>query len=173
MYNIHMELYFVRHGNADSEGDGALTDLGVEQADNLAKRLKAIQFDAIITSPLKRAHQTAEIVNKFHNLTLQVDSRLREREREADTYVDFETWKNMFDFEKDASMVGGERLTSFLDRVHLAVEDMMQQYSGKRVLVVSHGGIHHAIYAYANKLPQTGSIIKEPMESCELRIFDL
>jgi phosphohistidine phosphatase len=69
-----MHLFILRHGEAKSS-DGnddfvrPLTVAGTTDVTLVAKWLKGIgvNFDAIITSPLKRAHQTASIVSKIFN----------------------------------------------------------------------------------------------------------
>ena len=61
-----MKLFFVRHGQTDAnarmvggqfiqELDEPLNQIGIEQANELAEQLKDMEFDAIISSPLKRA----------------------------------------------------------------------------------------------------------------------
>ena len=59
-------LYLVRHGEQqDAEHglpDGPLSPRGVRQARAIAERLSGVPFDAVWTSPLKRAHETARIM---------------------------------------------------------------------------------------------------------------
>ena len=64
-----MKLYLVRHGESASNIDGIIQSLGSElsekgkeQAEFLAARFKDIPVDIIISSPLKRAKQTTEII---------------------------------------------------------------------------------------------------------------
>lgn len=74
-----MKLYFARHGRTDAnanspisgEIDEPLNSEGTIQANDLAELLGDVHFDAIITSPLKRAYQTAEIVDKYHNISIR------------------------------------------------------------------------------------------------------
>ena len=70
-----MNLFILRHGEAGKFSDGndfvrPLTDSGATDVTHVAEWLKdlGIKFDAIITSPLKRAHQTASIVSKIFNI---------------------------------------------------------------------------------------------------------
>src|SRR5437868_14596557 len=83
-----MKLYLARHGwtnyndlrlcNADPTVDVHLTPTGVSQAEALADKLKQTALDHIIVSELKRTQQTAEIVNRFHHLEIEVDARLND-----------------------------------------------------------------------------------------------
>lgn len=67
-----MKIYFIRHGIAAQRGTYAddkkrpLINKGIERTTKVAKRLlaKKVKFDLILTSPLTRAYQTAEILKK-------------------------------------------------------------------------------------------------------------
>lgn len=70
-----MDLFILRHGEADKSSDGGdfarpLTVDGKKDTTNVAKWLKTlgVKFDVILTSPLKRARQTASIVAKIFNI---------------------------------------------------------------------------------------------------------
>jgi len=177
-----MKLYFARHGDTDAnanspidptsgEIDEPLNKEGALQANELAEQLKDVHFDAIISSPLKRAYQTAEIVNKYHNLTIKVDPSWRERE--IGEYTDPETWTKLFDFDQDFSLARSESLKDFFARIHAAMDDLRQNYKDKTLLVVSHGGVQHVLYAHDNELPHAGNVRISPMKNCEYRIYDL
>lgn len=177
-----MKLYFARHGKMDAtpdtpvspvngEIDEPLSELGIEQANSLAEQLKDISFNAIITSPLKRAHQTAEIVNKHHNLPIEVDAAWRERVTGG--YVNVEDWNNLFDYDKNIERANVEPLNDFFERVYKAIEDLKQKYDDKTILIVAHGGINMAIYMYANKIPLAGRLQGSPIGNCEYRIYEL
>jgi len=177
-----MKLYFVRHGETDasakmlggqfiSELDEPLNALGIQQANDLAEQLKTVQFDVIISSPYKRAYGTAEIVNKYHSLAIKTDTAWRERE--AGDHLDTSRWHEMFDFDKNITVPDGESLQQFWDRVYAAIDKLKREYATKTVLLTSHGGVHHALYAYANKLPLKGNMRLVLLKNCEYRIYDL
>lgn len=75
--SIILKICLVRHGETEwnSEGilqgktDIPLNDLGIQQAEECADYLSQFQWDVVITSPLKRAKQTAEIINKKINVS--------------------------------------------------------------------------------------------------------
>ena len=60
-----MRIFFVRHGHPNYKED-CLTDLGVQQADAAAERLKHEQIDKFYASTNGRARETAEHINKYH-----------------------------------------------------------------------------------------------------------
>ena len=82
------KFIFLRHGRslADDEGkheglyDSPLTEIGIRQAKNIAEILKSYDFDLIISSPLKRALQTAEIISKTLNIEIEVNDLFKERD---------------------------------------------------------------------------------------------
>lgn len=171
-----MKIYFVRHGQTDaSTGDAIshddpLNQTGMSQAKEVAEQLEDVHFDAIISSPLRRALQTAEAINTHHGLLVTVDERWRERD--LNKYMSLEAWNESFDFANKAPE-GVEPLAHFFKRVYAAIDDLKQKYDSKTVLVGSHGGVHHALYAYANKLPLEGNIRISRMAYCEYRIYEI
>lgn len=77
--NNMKRIYFVRHG--ESEGNagqtrqgalGALTEHGRKQASFLGKRFLSIPLDAIVTSSMQRAHETAEIIRAEQGTGLEI-----------------------------------------------------------------------------------------------------
>ena len=82
-----MKLYLVRHGETEwnilrrvqGSMDAPLTENGIQQAVNAAKRLKEVPFSAAYASPQPRAYRTAEmIVAEHEGLVLQKEPVLRE-----------------------------------------------------------------------------------------------
>ena len=82
-----MKIYVVRHGQTDwnfmnklqGQTDIELNDIGREQARNAAELMKGKKVDLIISSPLKRARETANIINNNYNLSIIEDNRIMER----------------------------------------------------------------------------------------------
>ncbi len=177
-----MKLYFVRHGQTDAnvttasgqsvlELDEPLNETGAKQATELAKELRSVVFDVIISSPLKRAYQTADAINKYHKLEIITD--IAWRERQAETYIEASTWHKLFDFDKNTEIGDVESLEDFFDRIERAIETLRHNYQNKTILVVSHGGVQHVLHAYAHDLPRTGNMRISPMKNGECRVYDL
>ena len=89
-----MKIILVRHGESEanakgiSQGqklDSPLSKKGLEQAKKVTERLSEEKIDFIYSSDLKRAKQTAEIINKEHKLKISFDKRLRERNHGSET----------------------------------------------------------------------------------------
>ncbi len=177
-----MKLYFVRHGHMDATPDTSvdpqtgqidepLDAKGIQQAETVAKELKDISFDAIISSPLKRAYQTAEIINKYHKLPIEIDKFWRERDTGG--YVTAEVWSDLFNFDKDFLPENTEGLRDFFQRVYSALDALKERYTDKTILIVSHGGAHQALYAYANKQELIGNVRSSPLSNCEYKTYEL
>lgn len=85
------EIYFVRHGESNSNVDGihrgahaSLTDKGIEQAAIVAERIHAIGVDALVSSPFARTLHTAEYISKKTGLPIEECELFRERKRPSE-----------------------------------------------------------------------------------------
>ncbi len=151
--------------------DEPLDYQGLLQAEAVSKELKDVDFDYMISSPLKRAHQTAEIINENHNLKIVIENDLRERE--TGKYVTLEVWNELFNFDSNFLPENTEPLKDFFDRVYTSIDKLKKQCQNKTVLVVSHGGVHQALYAYVNKVELVGNVRNSPLGNCEYRIYEI
>lgn len=147
-----MEMILVRHGlpirKASDDGspaDPPLSGEGRAQADAVAAWLAAERIDRIYASPLRRAWQTAEPLAKRLGLEIEAESRVAEYDRESDTYVpleelrelDYEAWR---DFMRRGYPEGMD-LEDFRHGVVSACDEIIRANSGRRVVVVCHGGV--------------------------------
>ena len=75
-------MIFLSDDEGKHEGlyDSPLTEIGIRQAKNIVEILKSYDFDLIISSPLKRALQTAEIISKTLNIEIEVNDLFKERD---------------------------------------------------------------------------------------------
>jgi len=81
-----LKLILVRHGetiwNKEKKIQGitdiGLNERGIEQAEKLAYSLQKEELDAIITSPLRRAYDTAQAIGKYHDISITVEEDLQE-----------------------------------------------------------------------------------------------
>lgn len=142
-------IFLVRHGETvdnarqimQGQTQGELNARGREQADQVARRLAAEHLDAVVSSDLRRAIQTAEIIARPHGLTVSTTPLLRERNWGSFTGrfipdLRGEVWPD--DIESEEALL--ERARSFLI-------NMTATYPGKRVVAVGHGIINKAVLA--------------------------
>ena len=91
-----MDLILIRHGrpeqieNADGPADPALTDVGVRQARAAAAYLAAEPLDAIYVSPMTRARQTSDPLERLLGLTAEVVDGVAEYDAADSSYIPLE-----------------------------------------------------------------------------------
>jgi broad specificity phosphatase PhoE len=162
-------LFLIRHGRStwnaahriQGIADPPLDDVGLEQANRLAERLKAQPIAAIYSSPLQRARSTAEII--AHRLTAVAvinDDRLKELDVGVLTGL---TWEEIvvqqpefaarwMDEGWTTAVSGSEPQTTFRARVLSAIQDIVKQHPDQTVAVVAHGGTFNAYLAACLRL---------------------
>jgi alpha-ribazole phosphatase len=137
--------------------DVPLSPLGEDQVAALAARLRAVAFDAIYCSDLRRTRRTAEILAAPHRLTPISDPALREfamgrwdgltaDEIRALDRAAFDAWMGdvgRFQFP------GGESLPDLEARVWPAFDTIVTRHAGGTVAIVAHGGSNRAILCRA------------------------
>jgi broad specificity phosphatase PhoE len=167
---MNVELTVVRHGQSEwnrdgicqgQEGNPPLTTLGKEQAIKTAALLRQQKFDGIVTSDLKRARQTAEILAKELELEIiEESSLLRERAMGAWAGQPLTTILEKHPLLHETGEFGvhhetppnGESLTQFIERADEARMHLLSRYPGKRILVVTHGGFIQALRCVTERL---------------------
>lgn len=157
----YTRLVFVRHGRAEAqdrsvvgghEGCTGLTERGRRQVRRLGDRFQAAGFrpDAVVTSVLPRAIETASIVAEGLGVdaaTIPRDCDLCERhpgEGDGLTWSAFVERYGAIDpiAQPDAEpSPGGESTNGFHARVRASVDRLSEEHEGQTVLVVCHGGV--------------------------------
>ena len=125
--------------------DVPLTDLGVQQAVAAAKRLASAGLDVIVTSPLRRAVQTADEVAAATGVPVVTDAGFRETDFGAWEGLTFsevrERWPaelNRWLADPAAAPPGGESLAEVSERVTAALHRVLAARERQTVLIVSH-----------------------------------
>jgi broad specificity phosphatase PhoE len=177
------ELLLVRHGETDwnverrfqGQADPPLNAAGRKQAQTLADELAGMQIDAIYTSDLVRARETAEIVAARTGAPVVPLSELREidvGEWQGLTWPEIEErypdgvrgWH-----ETGHGWRAGETYEQLAQRVLSAVEDIARRHPGGRILIVGHGGTVRAVRAHVEGLTVTASRDgSPPIGNCEV-----
>lgn len=152
-----MKLYFVRHGqtvaNAAQIYDGQLlnsplNDTGRLQAKALVSQLQPLNIQQIISSPLQRARQTAEIIaENLGNLPITYDDRLMEHDNGALSGTPYRTMSSR----EAMTAEGAESAAAFRARVSEALLDAST--SQLNTLIVSHGGVFTQYITLRDGLP--------------------
>lgn len=147
-------LYLVRHGETAWHVEGrypgqanpVLNEEGEEQAYRLAEAFDELSIDALYTSDLTRAWDTAKRIADGQTLILP-DSRWRDlafgewegRRFEEVAVADSERFQAWANDPVHVSPPGGESLAELAKRVTEAAEHICQEYADGHVVVVTHG----------------------------------
>ena len=174
-----MNIYVVRHGETDwnnenklqGNTDIELNDNGRKQAFNLAEELRNINYDIIISSPLKRAIQTANIIN--NNKPIIIEDNLKERD-----FGDFEgkilpDLDNYWDYNKNLNSYKVENIKDFFNRVFNVVDKIINTYKEKNVLIVAHACVMIGINCYFNGLKKDFNYKDYCFENCKYVKYSL
>lgn len=167
-----MNLLLIRHGQTDwnlaqrfqGQSDIPLNETGRKQAQALAERLAAEPFDAVYSSDLQRATETARITCRSgFQPDICPDPRLRE--------VNFGNWEGLTydeikakhpetlaawesDIFKNAPP-HGETLEGLAIRVQSMLDELREKHEDQNILIVAHGGVLQTLICLALKLPPT------------------
>jgi broad specificity phosphatase PhoE len=150
-----LRLLLVRHGETiwntqrryQGQTDVPLSDVGTRQAQFLAARLARESIDAVYSSDLQRAWQTARIVTQNSDLNVLPEPRLREMgfgvlegltfDEANSRYADIiSTWLENY----NQPPPGGEDMNVFSERVSAVLNDLQTKHDHQTILLVAHGG---------------------------------
>lgn len=152
-----VNLYLIRHGRQNStlcNVDVELAKEGQAQAKLLRDRLKNYHIDALYSSDMLRAVETATIINEALRLPHEIRENIREisfgklegmtQQYIEENFQDFK--KEQFKLLDDVPYPGGENGASVCKRTMPVIQDILK--SGKKdVLIITHGGVIRAILA--------------------------
>jgi probable phosphoglycerate mutase len=145
-----VELLLIRHGLPvrvdeghpdDGPADPQLAPVGLEQAELLATYLASETIDAVWSSPMRRARETAAPLGAALGIEVRVDDGLAEFDRDALSYIPIEELKAAGDprwYEQP------ERPEDFVAGVVATMERIVRDHPRQRVAVVCHGGVVNA-----------------------------
>ena len=152
-----MKLYVARHGqtvwNAENKVCGItdvdLTPKGIAQAKELAQSVAEKTVDIILTSPLSRAVETGKIVSDHCKIPLYVEDRLIEQNYGIYEGVDRKN-QQFLDNKRNFAYKypNGESMMQVAYRIYSLLDEIREKYSGKKVLIISHGGVCRIIHTY-------------------------
>jgi len=180
-----MELILIRHGETlwNEEGrvqglsDIALSNVGVHQVQQLALSLKNHQIQYIYSSPLIRALKTAQIINRYHNAPIYLESGLMEMDLgdcEGLRFRDLmqceeDFWRGWRSDPASVKMPSGESLIELQTRAWKVIEGVIAK--PQNVLVASHNFTIAAILCKVKNisLSEFGSVCVDPASKTIIR----
>lgn len=165
-----LQLILVRHGETDYNREGRfqghldipLNELGLQQAELVAAVLRDEPFDAVYSSDLIRAYETAQVIARARKdgLPIHKEPRLREiylGELQGKTHDevrdiipgDVADWR----FHPDSNVPGKESLEQMAERIGAFLDDLRAAHQDQRVLIVAHGGSVGIVLALLLSIP--------------------
>jgi len=172
-----VELYIVRHGETDTNYEGRINGMstdkplnakGIAQVEELKKYIDINKFDEIYSSPMKRAMQTAEILNQnVHEI--KQDKRLYEADygswdglKESELH---DKYPDVFD-ENNYLLPGytkyaknGEEYADVYKRVEDFMDDMAKE-GDEKIMVVCHGFVSRSFMKVVTGAQNISQIIQ-------------
>lgn len=153
-----MQLWLIRHAlpvrveGVVGAADPGLAPEGHDQAERLAGWLRGQPFDAVWSSPMRRARETAAPLAAALGLEVVVDDDLAEWDRDADSYVPLEELKAEGDprYQEliDGTWAGEDDGAAFARRLIAAMDRIVAAHPGGDVAVVCHGGVINVYLAH-------------------------
>ncbi len=157
MIETSLKLWLIRHGettwNSERRAQGhldiPLSPLGRDQATMLAHRLRGLSFDAVYSSDLSRALETARVVisNLGGRMQVMADARWREQMLGALQGLNTNEVAAMLEARgatRPSSVTDrypdAESRAELMDRTRMGLQELIRRHPDGRVLVFSHGG---------------------------------
>ena len=150
-----VQLLLIRHAipvrSRPGEGaDPELSDVGVQQAGRLPDAVSRYPIGRVLSSPQRRAIQTAAPVAGPLNLPIRVDDRFAEYDQDLEHYVPIEQLRDEFPDQWERLAGGhlpiGVNEGEFLNRVFAALDDVVGKSDhDDTVAIFSHGGVINVI----------------------------
>lgn len=174
-----MKIYIIRHGEVNhnlykiyNNEDEDLNETGIKQAEKLRNKIKNIEYDVIISSPLLRAKHTANIIN-LENKNIIIDERLKERNPGSLSGQSLEVTnrEEYWNYYSTIQYGTSENIKTFFARIYEFLNDLKtKEYDN--VLIVAHSGVSKAIYSYFNGIGD-GKFLNLGLKNCEVKEYNL
>lgn len=160
-------VLLVRHGQTPTTGTVLpgrapglhLSDVGRAQADAVAERLQGLPIDALFSSPLERARETAEPTERLTGLTATLDQGLLECDfgdwtgEKLSTLAKLPQWRTVQQAPSTFRFPGGESFPELQARMIATMERLRAAHPGGVVVCFSHADPIKAILTHALGTP--------------------
>lgn len=162
-------LFLVRHGRTDWNALGRfqgrierpLDEVGIEQAEEVARRLADLEIDAIYSSDMLRARQTADIIAKHHDLPIVFVPDLKEgsygpidgimKEEFHIRFAEVLKVRNALPSKEKFHhrlVEGAETSAEILARALPCLQTISKNHPGQQIIVVTHGWVMRSLFVF-------------------------
>lgn len=172
-----MRLYLIRHGETEwnrrkllqGSMDIPLNENGLAVARQTAEGLReaGMRFDRIYSSPLVRAHKTAQILCPGQEI--QTDHRLREI-----SFGDLEGTSCLTVTDLPMPTPGGESSQDLQSRAMEFLREVMEdpENQGKQILISAHGGVIRSVLMYIKGIPHEEFWLGSVSKNCGVTVLE-
>lgn len=174
-----MKVYIVRHGEVPHNAlkqynnqNEDLTKKGIKQAEELREKIKTINYDIVICSPLVRAKHTAKIIN-VKEKEIIIDNRLEERNTGnlSGQPLEVTNREEYWNYNTTIKYGTSENIKLFFDRVYNFLDELKTK-NYESVLIVAHSGVSKAFYGYFEGI-ENGFFLNKGLKNCEIKEYQL
>ena len=184
-----MQLHIIRHGQTDwneerrvqGQSESQLTELGMQQAQQLGTRLRHLQFDRVFCSSSLRTRQTAEHIFGSAEHEIEFKDSLREihlgpweghlyddiARQDPDSFGHFWEEPHLF------NVSGAETFFELQRRAVDTVTDIASQFNRRQVAIVSHGALIKSYLCHLQDRPLSELWAPPQMHNCAHSIVEL
>jgi probable phosphoglycerate mutase len=170
-----VKIYLLRHGQTVKanlkQPDPGLSDMGIRQAELLGQRLQSYSLEAIYSSDLERAQQTARIVDRHVRTGIMLKSQLREIDMGE---IPAKGWQAFPEYhaewqkhETDLPYPNGEAGQDVQKRAWEIIEEIQARHT-QAVAVVTHGGVIMVLLSACLGLGLEKRFQFMPMANCSI-----
>lgn len=176
-----MKLYIVRHGQTEENANNclvgrinsSLNEFGKKGAIETKDYFKDREIDLIISSPLNRCKETAEIISD-DKIKVVYSDKLLGRDHGEFTGVsrdkmDFDEYWN---YNKNIKYQKAESVRDLYDRAVNLIKEL-KKMNYENIILVTHSGIIRVLYYYFNGIPENGILSEVTIKNCEVFEYDL
>lgn len=174
-----MKIYVVRHGQVDdnvkkvyNHPNGDLNEVGIKQAYELKELVKSIDYEIILSSSLRRAKHTADLINVQEKEIILCDEL---KERNAGSLIGVplsETNREEYwNYYTELKQGEYEDIKDFFKRIYDFLDNLRYK-NYKSVLIVTHSGVTKAINSYFEGIDD-GLFLNKGLKNCEIKEYNL
>lgn len=171
-------LYLVRHGESEANSagvfagqtDSPLTAKGRDQATVVAKALRPVHFDRVVSSTLSRTKDTAAEIAAGRGIPVETHDELKEIDLGEAAGKPFDEMKGLPGYSGDGftQWPGGESLDQVVTRVMRVIDQLVSESPGKTSCIVGHGGVTRILVSlFMGVLPK---LIRVPATNTNITI---
>lgn len=178
-----MNIFLIRHGETNwnkehlfqGKSNIPLNCNGIKQAEKLSNSLKEEKIDIIFSSPLDRALQTANIINKYHHAPVYIDEQISERSLgnlEGQNSANYDLavlLEQILDLsQKENAIYQVETLHLLLNRTYQFLNTLILKYGNtdNNIYIVTHSSTLLALMLILGQLDTSKSLQQYGFENC-------